>query len=112
MQFARQPHLRTRAGLPTRSLLSISEVALIIGEERSTLYRSIKRGDFPLPVVTINGRMRVARRALERLLDGSSDSPTATDQSADRASYEGSSASRSRPMCTAARRSSSPIASV
>jgi hypothetical protein len=42
----------------------------MLGEDRSTLYRSIKRGDFPLPVVTINGRMRVPRRAIEALVTG------------------------------------------
>jgi predicted DNA-binding transcriptional regulator AlpA len=42
----------------------------MLGEDRSTLYRSIKRGDFPLPVVTINGRMRVPRKAIETLITG------------------------------------------
>jgi hypothetical protein len=32
--------------------------------------RSIKRGDFPLPIVTINGRMRVPRKAIETLITG------------------------------------------
>jgi len=37
---------------------------------RATVYRSVKRGDFPVPVLRINGRMRVARLAVERLLAG------------------------------------------
>ena len=53
-----------------RALVGIDEAAVMLGEDRSTLYRSIKRGDFPLPVVTINGRMRVPRKAIETLITG------------------------------------------
>jgi predicted DNA-binding transcriptional regulator AlpA len=53
-----------------RALVGIDEAALMLGEDRSTLYRSIKRGDFPLPIVSINGRMRVPRRAIEALITG------------------------------------------
>jgi predicted DNA-binding transcriptional regulator AlpA len=53
-----------------RALVGIDEAAVLLGEDRSTLYRSIKRGDFPLPVVTINGRMRVPRRMIEELMTG------------------------------------------
>ena len=45
----------------TRAFLSVQEVAALLGEHRSTCYRSIERGDFPIPVVTINGRLRVPR---------------------------------------------------
>jgi hypothetical protein len=41
-----------------------------LGESRSSIYRSIERGDLPLPVFRINGRLRVARRAVERLIAG------------------------------------------
>ena len=54
-----------------KPLLSIDEAAVLLGESRSTIYRSLKRGDLPLPVFTINGRHRIPRRAVERLLEGS-----------------------------------------
>ncbi|MHB1533408.1 MAG: helix-turn-helix domain-containing protein [Acidimicrobiales bacterium] len=53
-----------------KPLLSVEEVAILLGQSRSSIYRSIERGDLPLPVLTINGRRRVPRRAVERLLDG------------------------------------------
>jgi len=58
------------ANLAMKPLLSVEEAATLLGESRSTCYRSIERGDFPLPVVMINGRFKVPRRAVERLLDG------------------------------------------
>ena len=54
----------------SRPLLSVEEAAILLGESRSSVYRSIGRGDLPLPVFTINGRLRIARRAVERLLAG------------------------------------------
>jgi excisionase family DNA binding protein len=54
----------------SRPLLSVEEAAILLGESRSSVYRSIERGDLPLPVFTINGRLRIARRAVERLLAG------------------------------------------
>jgi excisionase family DNA binding protein len=98
-----------------RGLLSVSEVAILLGEERSTLYRSIQRGDFPLQVVTINGRMRISRQAVERLRAGlvaTSDVETAIDDQAFLGRHDVVPPSRRRPICVAARRSSSPIASV
>ena len=53
-----------------RPLLSVDETAILLGESRSAVYRSIERGDLPLPVFRINGRLRIARRAVERLLAG------------------------------------------
>jgi excisionase family DNA binding protein len=53
-----------------KPLLSVDETALLLGESRSSIYRAIERGDLPLPVFTINGRLRIARRAVERLLAG------------------------------------------
>lgn len=43
---------------------------MLLGQSRSSIYRVIERGDLPLPVFTINGRLRIPRRAVERLLDG------------------------------------------
>jgi excisionase family DNA binding protein len=51
-------------------LLSVDEVAILLGASRSSIYRSIERGDLPLPAFKINGRIRIARRAVERLLAG------------------------------------------
>jgi excisionase family DNA binding protein len=61
--------MRRSAGF-SKPLLSVEEAAILLGESRSSVYRSIERGDLPLPVFTINGRLRIARRAVERLLAG------------------------------------------
>ena len=62
---------RSRAALlSTKPFLSVEETALLVGESRATLYRAIQRGDFPLPVVRLGARLRVPRRAVERLLEG------------------------------------------
>jgi predicted DNA-binding transcriptional regulator AlpA len=60
---------RTGKSTP-KPLLSVEETALLLGESRSAVYRSIQRGDLPLPVFRLNGRLRVPRRAVERLLAG------------------------------------------
>lgn len=56
--------------LATKPLLSVDEAAILLGLSRSSLYRSLQRGDLPLPVCTINGRHRIPHRAVERLLAG------------------------------------------
>ncbi len=56
--------------LAAKPLLSVEDTAVLLGQSRSSIYRAIDRGDLPLPVVTINGRLRIPRRAVERLLDG------------------------------------------
>lgn len=61
---------RRRTAQSTKPLLSVEQTAVLLGESRSALYRSIERGDFPLPVFRINGRLRIARRSVERLIDG------------------------------------------
>ncbi|MGH9107100.1 MAG: helix-turn-helix domain-containing protein [Acidimicrobiales bacterium] len=53
---------------PAGPLVSVDEAALLLGASRSSVYRSIERGDLPLPVFRINGRLRIARRAVERLI--------------------------------------------
>ena len=55
---------------PTGPLVSVDEAAVLLGASRSSVYRSIERGDLPLPVFRINGRLRIARRAVERLIAG------------------------------------------
>jgi excisionase family DNA binding protein len=54
--------------LQQKPLLSIEEAAEILGVGRSSLYRSIQRGDLPLPLFRINGRYWVAQRAVEVLI--------------------------------------------
>lgn len=56
-----------RAQIP---LLSIDEAAIILGIARSTAYRAIKDGTFPVRVIRLGGRLRISRVALERLLSG------------------------------------------
>ena len=53
-----------------KPLLSVEEAAVLLGETRSTLYRAIKAGDFPLPIFKIGRRIRIPRRSVERLLAG------------------------------------------
>ena len=53
-----------------KPLLSVEEAAVLLGETRSTLYRAIKAGDFPLPIFKIGRRFRIPRRSVERLLAG------------------------------------------
>jgi excisionase family DNA binding protein len=55
---------------PPKPLLSVEEAAVLLGETRSTLYRAIKAGSFPLPIFRIGQRIRIPRRSVERLLAG------------------------------------------
>jgi excisionase family DNA binding protein len=104
-----------------RAFLSIEETSVLLGVSRSTLYRSIERGDFPMHVVQLNGRFRVPRRGVERLLEGADPLlPAAPTGRSDLPIFGvcptcGSSMSapaRRVPMCAAARRSSSSTPSV
>ena len=67
---------RRRTAQSTKPLLSVEQAAVLLGESRSAIYRSIERGDFPIPVFRINGRLRIARRSVERLLEGDLPLPT------------------------------------
>ena len=60
---------RSRTAAP-KPLLSVEETAILLGESRSSVYKSIERGDFPLPVFKLNGRLRLSRRAVERFIEG------------------------------------------
>lgn len=109
-----------RTAWTARAFLSVEETAVLLGVSRSTLYRSLRRGDFPAPVVQLNGRLRVPRRAIERLIEGSDRvSPPATvgTSSPVLAACPTCGALpvppvRRAPMCSAARRSSSSSPSV
>lgn len=104
--------------LACKPLLSIEEAAVLLGETRSTLYRAIKGSDFPLPVHRIGKRLRIPRRAVERLVEGLppvgpdllEPHTGATDPAGPGA--VGRVAVNRRPMCSAARRSSAGTASV
>ena len=51
-----------------RLTLSVAEVALMLGVGQSTVYDSIRRGDFPVPVIRVGARQLVSRAALLELL--------------------------------------------
>ena len=53
-----------------KPLLSVDDAAVLLGQSRSSIYRAIGRGDLPVPVFTINGRIRIARHVVERLPAG------------------------------------------
>jgi excisionase family DNA binding protein len=53
-----------------KPFLSVEEAAMLLGEARSTLYRAVKTGAFPLPVVRIGERIRIPRSAVDRLIAG------------------------------------------
>jgi excisionase family DNA binding protein len=53
-----------------KPLLSVAEVALLLGRDRSTLYDAIKEGTFPLPIVRLRKQIFIPRAYVERLLGG------------------------------------------
>lgn len=62
-------HNATTRATP-RPFVSVEEAALLLGEARSTVYRAVKAGTFPLPVVRIGARIRIPRIAIDRLIAG------------------------------------------
>ncbi|MGI8750768.1 MAG: helix-turn-helix transcriptional regulator [Acidimicrobiales bacterium] len=100
---------KATAGKP---LLSIEETAILLGETRSTLYRAVKAGTLPLPVFVIGGRYRVPRAAVERLVAGLSPIPDDDWEPQPGAEDAVAAPPRSRPTCSAARRSSAGKPSV
>lgn len=62
-------HKRTTSTTPS-PFVSVEEAALLLGEARSTLYRAVKAGTLPLPVVRIGARIRIPRIAIDRLIVG------------------------------------------
>ena len=103
--------------------MSVEEAAVLLGIDRATCYRAIRNQTFPIPIVRLGGRIRIPRRAVERLLDGTDPagggSARQLASAADACPVCGSpppiavsTPSRRRPICSAARRSSPPITSV
>jgi excisionase family DNA binding protein len=116
---------RVTPDLRSKPLLTLDEAAILLAISRAAIYRSAKRGDLPLPVITINGRMRIPRRAIERLLAGDvSSSPTPEGYTPPAAAAAGAPCPRcgrsgpadepdsTRPTWSAARRSSAGTESV
>lgn len=97
-----------RSNPTLRPLLSVSEAAALLGVSRNTLYRALHSGSLPFPVVVLNGTARIPRRAVERVVAG--EDPSREPHPDEAVSVSPS--SRSRPMCSAARRSSSSMPSV
>ena len=97
-------------------LLTVSQVAVLLGCDRSTLYRAIVADRFPLPVVRLNRRILVPRVAVERLLGRrEGDEPHAIGPYCPVCGAAPSSTvvpSRTRATCSAARRSSVAMPSV
>ncbi len=60
----------------TKYLLSIEEAANLLGIDRSTAYRAIVDGTFPLSVLIVGKRKKVSKVALMRLLNGEYEDPT------------------------------------
>lgn len=50
--------------------VSLAEAARVLGIHRSTAWDLYKRGEFPVPVLQIGHRLRVAKLHLERYLLG------------------------------------------
>lgn len=104
-----------------RPLLTVSQAAVLLGSDRSTLYKAIGENRFPLPVVRLNRQILIPRAALERFIGGAVayDAEEGMSEGEDFCPTCGSPLASSaptpasiRPTCLAARRSSSGIASV
>ncbi len=64
----------------TRPCVTAEEAFAELGIDRTTGYRSIKDGTFPIPVIRVGRLIRIPTAALRRLLAGDdSDNPEVTD---------------------------------
>ncbi len=55
-------------GRATRQTLSISDLAVILGIDRSSAYELAKQNLLPVPVFRVGRRLLVSKRAVNRLL--------------------------------------------
>jgi excisionase family DNA binding protein len=103
-----------------RPLLTVTQAAVLLGTDRSTLYKAIGDNRFPLPVIRLNRQILIPRAALDRLISGELDYDAGGAASeGDRCPTCGTSIEPSAapplstiPTWSAARRSSSAMASV
>jgi predicted DNA-binding transcriptional regulator AlpA len=58
-----------------RAVISAEEAFMELGIDRTTGYRSIRQGTFPVEVVRVGRVIRVPTRALRRLLQLDADEP-------------------------------------
>lgn len=56
----------------TCATVSLSQAARVLGVHRSTAWELYKRGEFPIPVLAVGTRLRVAKAHLEGYVLGSS----------------------------------------
>ena len=67
-----KPSRRTRAMIPDpaiRPVMTAEEAFAELGIDRSTGYKAIRDGTFPLPVIRVGRLIRVPTAALRRLLE-------------------------------------------
>ena len=78
----RQPEHAVIPDPATRACITADEAFAELGIDRTTGYRAIKDGTFPVPVIRVGRLIRVPTAALRRLLDADDDleNPTVTDQ--------------------------------
>lgn len=50
-------------------LVGIGEAGATLGISRTTTYKMLREGRFPVPVIRLGGRFRVSKRALERFIE-------------------------------------------
>lgn len=75
----------------TRACITADEAFAELGIDRTTGYRAIKEGTFPVPIIRVGRLIRVPTAALRRLLDADEDdleNPTVTDHYDDDPSTE------------------------
>ena len=50
--------------------VDVATAAIILGVNKSTIYRAIERGDAPFPFIRVGDRILIPREALDRILRG------------------------------------------
>lgn len=64
-----------------RKTLTVDEAASVLGISAITLYRTIERGECPIPIVRIGRRVLISREGLGALLRGEPAARTTSDAS-------------------------------
>lgn len=54
------------------AVMGLADAAQLLDMDKSTAYRLARRGEFPVPVLTIGRLKKVSRRALTAYIDGAS----------------------------------------